>query len=444
MASLPKTLPPKTSLPKILPPKTSLPKILPVLSVFAVGLASIASQGCSTSTPSDGEGGGKPQSQHYSFAFTTAPGAETHWCQYTKLEDVDATGTAVTGFSWKWTNMHHWGVYQTTADLPANVELDKPFDCFEKDAMKYAQPGALILGGGATGEQKFPEGTGFTFKPGEIVIFQAHTVNPSSDPLDVTLDVDLATAAPADIPNPLGLIQFYDPYIVVPPHTAATAGMRCAIPKDMTILFGSTHQHTRGTEINVFHDTPTERAATPFITSKDWEHPTVADKFEAKAGDHIRTVCDYMGDDNEVIQGQNRDSSEMCMFIGYYYPVLPTENFERGLFENCVQDSIPLGTGDEYGVGTVNCNDSLACIQACPAGDAPNPGDGKIDVGPCWQKCLVDSCPTAAAPLNDLGYCVQTQCATECSGGDCSSCVLSKCKDSYVACAANACESPTP
>src|SRR5262249_54208460 len=101
---------------------------------------------------------------------------------------------------------------------------------------------------------------------------------------------------------------------------------------------------------------------------------------------------------------------------------------------------IPGGVGDGYGTGTKSCADSLTCIQSCPPGDAPSPGDGRIDVGACWQRCLVDSCEKAAAPLNALGYCVQTMCATECSGGsNCASCVITNCATEYTGCQSQGC-----
>lgn len=392
----------------------------------------------SESDPIEGE------TTSYSFAFTTPSGQETHWCQYTRLPEGEAgKGVSVTGYSWSWENMHHWALYRTTAELPTDVKLDEPFDCFAPGAMKYAEPASLVLAAGDSGEQVFPEGTGFAFEPGEIVIFQAHSVNTTPDDVTIKLDLSLQTARPEAVPNPLGLIQFYDPYIVVPAHTAAKAGMRCAIPKDMTVLFGTTHEHTRGTGVQVFLDTPDgARAEKPFLTSAEWEHPTVsADAMKFAAGSHIRTVCDYAGDATDIFQGQNKETSEMCMFIGYYYPAIAPADGGT-LFENCVQDSIPGGVGDEYGTGDKTCTESLACIQACPAGDAPNPGDGRIDVGECWQRCLVDSCPSASAPLNKLGFCVQSNCAEACAGGDCASCVISKCGSEYGACQSSKCPAP--
>src|SRR6185369_11256515 len=135
--------------------------------------------------------------------------------------------------------------------------------------------------------------------------------------------------------NRLGLIQFYDPYIVVPAHTEATAHMRCKIPQDMTVVLGSTHQHIRGTGVQVFLDPPgATRADTPFLASKDWEHPSVSkDALSFKAGSHVRTECSYLGDAHDVIQGQDKMDNEMCMFVGYYYPVVSPET--SPLFENC-------------------------------------------------------------------------------------------------------------
>jgi hypothetical protein len=405
--------------------------------------ATLALAGCTSPTDTGSSSGGPPddeQAMSYSYEFTTPSGQETHWCQYTRLPEGDGKDVMVTGYTWSWENMHHWALYRTTPDLPEGVSLDQPFDCFEPGAMKYAEFASLVLAAGDTGEQMFPEGTGFAFKPGEIVIVQAHTLNTTAKELKATLDVKLRTADAAAVPNPLGLIQFYNPYIVVPAHTEAKAQMRCLVPQDMTVLLATTHEHVRGTGVQAFLDLPDgTRAAKPFIESTGWEHPTVAnDPLKLAAGSHIRTVCDYLGDANDVYQGQNKEISEMCMFIGYYYPVIAPDQ-GGPFFENCVQDSVPGGVGDEYGVGTQTCAQSLACIQTCPPGDAPSPADGRIDVGECWQKCLVDSCPSASAPLNTLGFCVQSNCAEACSGGDCAACVVSKCGSEYSACQGSKC-----
>src|SRR5262249_25106104 len=163
---------------------------------------------------------------------------------YVKLPKSTTGEVLVTGYEWQWSGLHHWALYRTTSDLPADVSFDQPFDCFQPGAMQYATPASLVLAAGATGEQSFPEGTGFSFKPEEVVIVQAHTLNTTPDELHATLSVTLDLGDATSVQSRLGLIQFYDPYIVVPAHADATAQMRCAVPQDVTIVQSTTHQHT--------------------------------------------------------------------------------------------------------------------------------------------------------------------------------------------------------
>jgi hypothetical protein len=122
-------------------------------------------------------------------------------------------------------------------------------------------------------------------------------------------------------------------------------------------------------------------------------------------------------------QGQDKQDNEMCMYIAYYYP----EVQDGGFFVNCAQ-------GDSYGTGTKTCAESLACLQACPPGDAPGIKNGVFSVGACSQKCMVDSCPSASAPINAFFGCAAQRCATECSCGDCASCVAAKCAAEFTTC----------
>lgn len=379
-----------------------------------------------------------------SFSFSTAPGLETHWCQYAKLpKEVSGSpvsAISVTGMRWSWENAHHWALYRTLPTLPPNVSLDQPFDCFQPGAMQHASNSSLVLAGDKVGSQVFPEGTGLSFTPGEVVLIQLHSLNVTDQPLTATLKVDFDVADAADIPNPLGLIQFYDPYIVVENQGPARAQMRCQIPSNMTVLGSTTHQHLRGTGVKVFVDPPAgPRASTPILESLDWEHPvSLQEPLTLTANSHVRTVCDYRGDGTPAYQGQNKQTDEMCMFIGYYYPVIP--GAQGALFENCVDDTVPGGIGDEYGTGDKSCAQTLGCIQTCSPADAPRPGDGRIDVGACYQRCMVDSCPAASEPLSSLSQCVQTKCAQACNqGGDCGACVAANCGAEFGACQSASC-----
>jgi Copper type II ascorbate-dependent monooxygenase, C-terminal domain len=249
----------------------------------------------------------------------------------------------------------------------------------------------------------------------------------------------------------LGLIQFYDPYIVVPAHADAVAQMRCKVPADITLVRSTTHEHLRGTKVESFLDavdgTP---AATPFLTSTNWDQPDIrTDEIKVGSGQYIRTVCHYTGDEHPmVVQGQYKGDKEMCMTIAYYYPVIADPQ-QQALFENCIQTplltskGVVASYGDSYGTGTAACQASLTCVQGVlgkDATEAPNPHDGQIDVGPNFQKCIVDSCASASTPLFTMLNCVRANCKTECADpSKCQPCVIDKCSSELTACQAHTC-----
>jgi len=331
--------------------------------------------------------------------------------------------------------MHHWTLFRTTPDLPKDVATDQPFDCFAPDADRYMQAAAITQEFMPESQMSFGPGTGFALDSEGIVVIQAHTVNPSLEPIEPTITLQLDLADPAAVPNKLGLIQFYDPYIVVPPYSPASAQMRCGVPRDLTVIRRWGHMHVHGVLADVFLDPPgAAPGTTPVASVTDWEHPPIlVDTLQLPKDSNVRMVCNYRGTDKVVLQGPDKLDNEMCMFIAYYYPAITPE--EGGTdFENCVK-------GDGYGTGTQSCSDLLACVQSCPTSDRPYVHDTKIDVGPCWQQCVIDSCPSASAPFGALRDCALTNCPSECAafGATCDACVASKCLGEYATCRSATC-----
>jgi hypothetical protein len=200
------------------------------------------------------------------------------------------------------------------------------------------------------------------------------------------------------------------------------------VPNDITVFAASTHYHQRGTGMKVWADATGSAAANPFFETHDWEHaPTFTGPLQVPAGSWIRTQCDYVNDSaDEVFQGPNAKTSEMCVFAGLYYPKI------EGEFEQCSNISIT-------GTGTQPCSDELTCIQTCPASEAPEYTHGGVTVGPCWEKCLAAGCAGATDALLPLTICIDKNCSTECAAGDCSTCAVSKCGQEVNACFGNTC-----
>jgi hypothetical protein len=366
-----------------------------------------------------------------------------------KLPKAGSGEILVTGHSWSWTpGTHHIQIYRTTSDLPANVDLTKSFDCFAPGASQYTSAAAIVTEEQSTGQSQFPAGTAFAFHSEEIVVFHVHSVNASPAPQTSQVTLTFQVAPAGTVQNRLGLIQFYDPFIVVPANASALAQMRCKIPRDITILRATTHSHGRTVDDKAYLDAPDGTggpigATTPLVESKDWEHPAEwADgrTLQVPAGSHVRMSCAYQGTPGQdVIQGQDFRDNEMCAFRAYYYPVIDP------LFEVCLTDpALGASYGDEYGSGTKSCGELAACIQGCPPSDAPNVSDGKIDIGKCYQSCVVDSCPDAFAPFATLSACVQKNCAAQCASGPtgCASCTAAACAAEYGACQGTPCGQP--
>jgi hypothetical protein len=143
----------------------------------------------------------------------------------------------------------------------------------------------------------------------------------------------------------------------------------------------------------------------------------------------VRFQCDYNNTDaNEVFQGPNAKTSEMCVFAGLYYPK------QMSKFEHCHPYSVT-------GFGTQNCLETAACLQSCPASDAPQSTWTTVIVGDCWQRCIAAACGGAVDGSLAIFGCVGSQCATECAqgSGPCATCQSTKCGAEYSACGTMAC-----
>ena len=207
--------------------------------------------------------------------------------------------------------------------------------------------------------------------------------------------------------------------------------MRCPVQHDVTIVSAGSHMHRRGTGYRAFLDLPgVAPSAAPFFTTNDWEHPPYyRGPLVAPAGSHVRFACDYQSDSAaDVVQGLSAETNEMCMFSAFYYP-------------EGARDEDACVLGDQHGGGTRSCAQTLSCVQTCPRAEAPSFGDGKADVGPCFQKCITDSCPNVTAALFPELLCAQSKCAAECAsyGAACSACVLRSCSNELNACQSLAC-----
>jgi hypothetical protein len=403
--------------------------VLLVASTIACSARDHATEAGADAAPVDA-----PATDAIAFSMTTRidPGKEAHRCQYVAVPGGGEAEIFVGGREHRWSaGVHHFGLYRTwPTELPKDLALGRAFDCFEGDADRAI---AAFIAVEQVEEKRwdFPAGVGLPLRAGEILMLQIHALNTTAQALDARVDVTLSRRAKTEVQHRMGLLQFYDPFIVVPPKATATATARCPIPTAITLLTGETHMHRRGIEQEVFVDRPSQPAAAPFLRSTSWEHPTPwTGTMPIEAGSSIRFRCRYRNDeDREIVQGQSTTDAEMCMFWGYYYPA-----FDDPYLEACFGIT-------EFGTGDKTCAQTTECLQGCPPAEGPKLSGARVDLDPCLQRCMVASCPSAGALIDAQNTCIDQHCSEACGGsGDCTACATEKCFDQAIACQTATCD----
>lgn len=404
----------------------------PLLGTALVTACSSSPSGASAAAGDAGADASSWVTASFHMEETVAAGQEIFKCQYVALPDVQAF--MVKGQHSYTPGSHHLLMYTTDLTaIPAGQAGVQ--DCYEgsgstNSIMSHVR-GVLYAGQVPQGSEVLPAGIGLGTTPGQVLIFQVHYLNATAASLDAKVDVALSLDTGDDIVTKAGIFFFYDPYIDVPAGAMAKASMRCVVPDDVTLIYASSHYHSRGDDYGAYIDPSVDTLASkPFYTSSSWSSPPNQQmSMPIKAGSHLRFECDYnnAAGTASYFQGQSAQTNEMCMFIGLYYPEMsPLADF-------C------LSGPDMFGTGTATCDATLSCLQAC----------GKVSLSfgggasTCEQACMVASCPNATAALVPVADCIKNSCAMPCSdtkSAGCEACIQASCTAAYGTCHTLACQ----
>jgi hypothetical protein len=331
---------------------------------------------------------------------------------------------------------HHMLVWDTTlTDIPA--DMTGPYDCKNGDEPVYQYATERIYAVQVpTGSTTLPDGVGLEMTANHVLMLLVHFLNATEEDIAATVSFG-ADLAKSTVTTQAGLFRYYDPLIYVPIQGKASAGLRCPIPQDITFVNGFSHYHQHGIGMRAFSDpSMTSESPNPIYASNDWQHPEgIAAGKVLKAGSVFRFICDYdnTAGNTEIFQGLNTVTSEMCVFVGLYYPKIDVAD-------------LAFFPPSYIGFGSKACRDVQACLAACPAADSPVADDPLLhpySVGPCWERCVASGCDGATDAAFASIHCTATQCATECGAGPgvaCQACVESKCATENQACMAHMCK----
>jgi len=407
--------------------------------------ATLALACSSTRPPSEetaaGDGGSAPVGPSGERAWTSSfalemdlevpPRTEAFMCQFMRLpraEDGDKE-LYVVGTRHEYTaGSHHYLLYRTDK---ASIDpgTDVPFDCGREGGTMLRGVKDFVFGGQTPRDERaMPEGIAVPLRSEEIVMMQAHYVNPQGTALRANVHLELRMVPATRVRHRAGVIRMYDPFIYVgPKERGATAQMRCRLSKEVTLISAVPHMHARGVEHATWLDGPGKLSDAPLLRATDWEHPDEwRGSMVAPKDSHLRVRCTYDNPSDEVkTQGQSAEHNEMCMTTLTYFPAPDTSD------DPCVDL-------EGFGAGKATCPDTVGCIQQCPAGEAPrlSAESGGLEVGPCWQRCFTASCPNASDPALGMLGCAGSRCRTECAGDGaaCTQCATQKCAAEVQAC----------
>ena len=346
------------------------PLHLALLPLVAIALA----VGCSSkSTPAGNNAGGDDgglveagadsgslQTVSLSMQETVPANGEIFDCQYVQLP---AAKEWLVAAKHDYTpGSHHLLLY--TTDLTSIPEGGGQIqDCYEggdagNNIMSQAR-GVLYGGQTPTGGETYPQGVGLPANANEVLIFQVHYLNATAAALDAQVNVELTFDTNAnDIQQQAGILFFYDPFIDVPAGATAKASMRCPITGDVTLLYASSHYHSRGVGYDAWNDTsPTQLATTPFYTSDSWSSPDNAQlTMPIKSGSLVRFECDY--DNTAGTQAYFAGPERAEQRDVHVHRHRTTRRWGRSPTSACRAQ-------DMFGTGTATCAATLSCLQAC-------------------------------------------------------------------------------
>ncbi|MEY4582612.1 MAG: hypothetical protein RL701_7315 [Pseudomonadota bacterium] len=231
---------------------------------------------------------------------------------------------------------HHLLAYRS--NLTAIPEgKGSPWDCSD-GAWQLNQRGAYYEAQQPNEERALPPGIAHKFAPGEIMILQAHYVNARDEELSAHVELTLHPMDPAQVEQEAGTIFFTNVNITVPPHSKATAGMRCTLPQDISLALLWSHMHKRGVHFVATTDDPPAAAALGTLyEAADWNEPKQREyptdpAVILHAGSHITFACDYQNDSElRYVFGNSAETNEMCILHGMYWPRMPVAS-EQCLF----------------------------------------------------------------------------------------------------------------
>jgi hypothetical protein len=274
--------------------------------------------GDSHGSANGGATGGPPAGyvRFTSTAVTIAPGTSGQWYQWVQAPlDHDVNVADIQGRQGP--GGHHAVLYSTTDVQPVGT-------------LRAWQDSNIVtshflggIGGEGGSALKLPEGAVFRLRAGQALAIQMHYLNTTAQPLPGTTQLDVKFATPAPTDHLVSLVTNTALTFNVPAQNTAHVDISCKLGQDVSVVMTTNHMHQWGTSVQsvlvdgsgaqtVLKNDPVWNSE--WTTNPDFTKMTVAAPLVLKAGETIKTSCDWSNTTNQSIMFP----AEMCVFIGFY------------------------------------------------------------------------------------------------------------------------------
>ncbi len=260
------------------------------------------------------------------------PGSNITMCSYldTKIDDM----TDVVGFHGYQSSAGHHALLVTARKPQApNTHV-----CTEDDMVNS---GTYVGAGGKEGMSNFkgiPAGIAFRIPAGSQLMLQTHWINATTTATDGQAVIYLQTQPASDANVPADQFLVDTETWSIPPQQAGDATTTCKFQQDVSLFMYGGHMHEWGKHISIDKIAADGTAAN--IYDQDWlgeyaSNPpltffTKDEPFIVHAGESIRVHCQWMNDTAKPISFP----TEMCFFVGYYFPGHGMMDCSEGVWPN--------------------------------------------------------------------------------------------------------------
>jgi hypothetical protein len=210
--------------------------------------------------------------------------------------------------------------------------LDRPnglYDCapLYRDYPKLMDEIVLYGNQTATGDVLLPPGVAAEVPPGLTYMYELHFVNATSHDIQLSSRVNAYTMDPAQVSNTIWGGPVRDVNLDLPPMQEHTEWTRCAMTRDVDVIFLSSHTHRLGKDVTIYRWDGQQTGDLVFRNT-DWLSPalTAFDRMplHVPKGTGFEFRCHYYNDQDHPVHYGLTAQDEMCTMVVVFTPGDPT------------------------------------------------------------------------------------------------------------------------